>query len=633
MPCEYIFRRGKNSGSHCGKNVMSGMSGMSGMSVKYCSSHVQKVLDLKALPGEILHIIVDYLVASKIDDAKKLDRLEALEQTCKEFRSIVTGKYEALYAALSVAESSCKDVIMTRRGLSHKARCSLLMRSGCQNCNAPRITKIHWPFPTRLCSECINDIIVADYVLPTEYCVHNYNNRECLQRQTYSRYHGASSYRLFLRSDVERSIGYRLHEFPGVYAAQVATWKGRLADTLETTVDALKLRSMTFVNNDMPDFDRVSTEHWQSLTKEALILKVLKISKAKLNIDKVFPREAGMMSRVSNAQDLCSYKARLTDEYVAGEIERHQNSTYVKNAAVALLRKLRESQYFACLTELPPIIASIVKKAEECRGQDTKDSISEAKAQVQKFVYDHEPDGATYFADPVCIKLFKAAVRHPNKTPTDYALFAKMFMREKGYVYERSLPATFANWQHVVDFTKDESHPYKSCLCAYNVELAKMFDAHPYFMTFPESEKLRFFERPESDTLKKLDKDIVDARMRVYVFITDRLPPRSETYFPGDGIAKKLFHASVRYPDMVPEHTTFLSKYLALSKLDNVLEPNLSCWDDMVKYIEDKTNFKNHLGQSFKNHLGQSRCLLCGAASIRLFTHVGLRDHTIAKHK
>ena len=616
MPCEYIFRRGKNSGSSCGKNVVSG---------KYCSSHAQKVLDLKALPGEILHIIVDYLVASKIDDAKKLDRLEALEQTCKEFRSIVSGKYEAFYAAVSV--SSAKDFIMTRRSLSHKDRCSLLMRSGCQSCNAPRITKIHWPFPMRLCSGCINAIVVADHVLSTEYCVHNYTNRDCLLRQTYSRYRGASSYRLYLRSDVERSIGHKLHEFPGVYAAQVATWKGRLADTLGTTVEALKVRSATFVRNDMPDFDQVSTEHWQSLAKEALDAKVAKAydGKDKLCIEWVFPREVDMMSRVPSAHDFSSYQARLTDEYVAGEIERHLNSTYVRQAAVSLLRTLREIRYFSCLVELPPIIAQIVKKAEECRGQDTKDSILEANAQVQKFVSDHELDGgATYFADPVCIKLFNAEVRYPHKTPTNFTLFAQMFMREKGYVYERSLPAAFANWQHVVDFTNDESHPYKSRLFAYNVELARMFDADPYFETFPESEKQRLFERPESDTLEKLDKDIVDVRKRVYAFITDRLP-RSETYFPGDVVGADLFRASVRYPDMVPEHTAFLSKYLALSNLLDVREPDLSCWDDMVKYIEDKTNFKSR--DSF-----QTRCLLCGAASTRLFTFVGLRDHTIAKH-
>ena len=612
--CEYIFRRGKNSGSACGKkSIVAG---------KYCPLHAEKVLELQALPSEIINIIVDNLVASKVSDVKKLDRLEALEQTCNEFRSIVADKYAALYATLCI--TGAKDEAMTRRGLRHKDRCRLLLHTGCQSCKTPRITKIHWPFPTRLCSECVGDIVVADYELP-EYRVYNFSNREFLVRGTYSRYHGASSYRLFLRSDVERSIGHKLHEFPGVYAAQVAERKSLIADALETTVEALTARSATFSGSDTPDRTRVTTEHWQSLANEAFVAKVSGAydGKAKIDFAKLFPVEAGMIGSVSDVSTFCAFEAHMAASMgvhvIAREIERHQNSKYVKNAAAGLLRTLRECAYFSRVTDLPPNIASMVHKA----GEERRGSMSEAKAQVLKHISDHVPDCTAYFTDPIYVRLFLAEVKYPDKAPVDFARFAQKCMHAKGYVHGYSLPTAFASWQDAIDFINDSTHPYKSRLHAYNAQLAKMFDEIPYFKTFPDSEK------PEigTTTFENLDEEFEKARARAVACIAERLPPHPRLYFPDDSVAIRLFHESVRYPNKVPEPKIFLSRYISLKKLHRGRGfESVSCWDDMLKYLEDhKRDVESQIDSR-----GMQTCRLCGTS--RYFTHVGLRDHTRAMH-
>jgi hypothetical protein len=81
-------------------------------------------MDLAALPCELMSIIVDNIVSSGTNNAPKvLDRLEALDGTCKEYHEIVKDKFATLYESLSVSKSRFKDDIMTRRGISYKDRC------------------------------------------------------------------------------------------------------------------------------------------------------------------------------------------------------------------------------------------------------------------------------------------------------------------------------------------------------------------------------------------------------------------------------------------------------------------------------------------------------------------------------
>ena len=146
-PCGYVFRRGARKGATCTRGC--------GPGGKFCTIHVSRVLDVQMFPTEIMRCIV----ANVHDNTAKqtFARMCSLGGTCKEYREIVADQCKTLYEGLvgGGGLDPVNDRVLAAEGMSYKRRLHLLLESGCMRCGAPRITKVHWPFPIRACKGCM----------------------------------------------------------------------------------------------------------------------------------------------------------------------------------------------------------------------------------------------------------------------------------------------------------------------------------------------------------------------------------------------------------------------------------------------------------------------------------------------
>lgn len=244
--CGYVFRRGASKGATCTRGCVPGG--------KFCTIHVSRVLDVQMFPTEIMRCIV----ASVRDNTAKqtFARLCSLGGTCKEYREIVADQcktlYEGLVGGVGGGLDPANDRVLAAEGMSYKRRLHLLLESGCMRCGAPRITKVHWPFPIRACKGCMVALTVPDYVLRNRYKLTDYEGARWIECLWWKRYIGEASYRSYLVSDVERDVGMTLGELEASIEARSAAHIGRIADSLGVSVDELK-RVCQLCRNSFPD--------------------------------------------------------------------------------------------------------------------------------------------------------------------------------------------------------------------------------------------------------------------------------------------------------------------------------------------------------------------------------------------
>jgi hypothetical protein len=114
---------------------------------------------------------------------------------------------------------------LDKYGLTYIQRLSLFLQRGCQACGAPRIKKVHWPFPVRMCTQCFKNMTINDYHLKDDY---NITKRELsgldfLSKVEYVRAYAEKDVegRIYVKKDVERHIGNTLAAYS---AAKATRW-------------------------------------------------------------------------------------------------------------------------------------------------------------------------------------------------------------------------------------------------------------------------------------------------------------------------------------------------------------------------------------------------------------------------
>ena len=104
-------------------------------------------------------------------DATWMGALRGVSGTSRDWRESAAFGWHGVLDDLRAEgkTDAAKEACMDRYGLTPCAKASLLTEIGCQRCGAPRITKVHWPFPVRVCAECVRSVTVSSYRLENEY--------------------------------------------------------------------------------------------------------------------------------------------------------------------------------------------------------------------------------------------------------------------------------------------------------------------------------------------------------------------------------------------------------------------------------------------------------------------------------
>jgi len=294
MPCEYVFKRGASRGTQClRKSCMGG---------KYCTIHMARVLEVQRFPTEIMRCIADNV---KDHGAKQtFARLCALAGTCKEFREIVNERCKTLYQELNLEPAN--DLLLEAAGMPYKRRLHLLLESGCMRCGAPRITKIHWPFPIRVCKACIYELTVPDYVLKNRYKLMNYEGERWIACTGWNRFIGEMSYRSFLVSDVERDVGMKLSRLETTIGARREAHLASIAAHVGVSVKELGESCNLSHNGGFPDVEETIHAFFRSRATKALGERGYERP--------FFPREYNSAGLIKNRHDYQEFLNMLNGE-------------------------------------------------------------------------------------------------------------------------------------------------------------------------------------------------------------------------------------------------------------------------------------------------------------------------------
>jgi hypothetical protein len=147
--CTHVISRGKNVGKVCGK--------------PRCKLHFKN--DKCAGDGEevdwsVLQAVLNHIIGN-VPGRQACRTLIHLQMASKHTRELVQEHVKLAYVA-KLTPDKTRDEVMESVGLSIAQRVELMTGCGCQRCGQPRITKISWPFPIRVCRACLRAITLTE---------------------------------------------------------------------------------------------------------------------------------------------------------------------------------------------------------------------------------------------------------------------------------------------------------------------------------------------------------------------------------------------------------------------------------------------------------------------------------------
>jgi len=232
MACIYGFKRGANAGKTCGRPTKAGG--------EYCGLHAKCVLQLSELPALVHGAVLDGIVDGDDQPEYAYRRLLGLSRSCKYWRGVIAPLWDVLYARMRRYDRRIThhEGDMERYGLTSQQRISLLSQCGCQECGCPRITKVHWPFPIRVCADCFQAMTISDYRLTHDHGIPHdrFEHLGYTTAELWNRHLGSYSLNFYIVSDVQRAIGCRLSAYR---QTAIDTCRARVQSMLGETDAAL----------------------------------------------------------------------------------------------------------------------------------------------------------------------------------------------------------------------------------------------------------------------------------------------------------------------------------------------------------------------------------------------------------
>jgi hypothetical protein len=446
--CKYVFKRGKNRGVACGKpcQAKNTVKYSNHCSEEFCKDHVNKVMDVQKFPTHIMQEIVASIRDK--NHKKEFGRLTNLGATCREYRDIVAGRCEELYKELAVEDEH--DHEMTLENMGFKRRLHLLLESGCQRCKCPRITKIHWPFPMRVCQDCIRAITVPEYVLRERYRLPNYTNRRSIAFATWNRIYGDTTYDCFLIKDVEADLNMSLPQVEaaieqGSHDHKIAIAARLNVPLIELCVDFPRIMQQVF-----PDEARIVAEFYKH--KATKHLAILGYKKSHFNhehiatyaIRSLANYESFIETLLQNREELEQKHGRqLYDEYKVQLI----NSLY---------DLLSSNPYFKHV-DLRPICPMLWDRPANETLDELKVATADASQDVLDFIDEHNIDLSCFKGDTIALNLAKLYIKYPKTEPNNVPEFILAYVKSRQKT-NTSLVHEFYHintWQKAITFIKN----------------------------------------------------------------------------------------------------------------------------------------------------------------------------------
>ena len=429
--CGYIFRRGASKGTQCSRCV-------SASGAKFCSIHVKKVLDVQKFPTEIMRCIV----SSVQDKTLKLafQRLCKLAATCREYRGIVNEQCQVIYDGLNISPD--RDDIMTRENMSAKRRLHLLLESGCTRCGTPRITKVHWPFPLRVCQACIRQITVPDYILETKYKLYQYSGARYIECTGWNRFNGETVYRAYLIKDVERDVGATLDHLQATIDERNTTHIAEIASALDTTVADLKRICCQYMSKNyyFPNKRELIMHYWRGLAKNVLQDRGYQRP--------VFATEYDIANRVVTREDYDGFISMLQNQDAAlvDKMRRQEYENQVKNVASVLYAMLKQDYYFSSVPLQLVIPAFFTRNWTNDTIETLQNDLPVLKLAVANFMEANKL--VLPFTNKIGINIARQMMQYPMRQARIPAFMAAWY---NFYRIDRSDRVHINTWQELVD--------------------------------------------------------------------------------------------------------------------------------------------------------------------------------------
>lgn len=441
MPCKYTFTRGCKKGIVCGQGLND-----------YCSKHRSKTpLQLLQLPSLVISKIVESILNMKIGSKDKFAKLLALYSTCKDFRDAIRPLWKDLYERLYLHPHQQQAMV----DLTYLQRLHLLLETGCQKCGTPRITKIYWPLPVRVCSDCVRELTVNEFALKSEYMVSNYTDERYYWVTYYARFAGERQMKVYLRKHVEKKIGCKLEE------AYLNDTKRAIAQSLGIPEGELVKLSISFKLVVQPLEKDVEKEYYTNLAKKKL--------QGVGNIEGPLLTYKKEINRIINKSSYEQWYNKF--DMVAQEYEQYQKAKYVRQAyeqgIQTMNHHLHQDPYFSCLTleDVPGIAELFVRSTDESEAI-VSEKMQSGLQIIKSFVQDNSLNKTGY---RIVDKEISKWIQYPSHHPTVFEFICHYMGK---YEFTSTLGSYYMNnvqtWHQVNNFIIGNQQKHKCFQCKTN---------------------------------------------------------------------------------------------------------------------------------------------------------------------
>jgi hypothetical protein len=510
MPsCAYIFKKGKNVGNVCGK--------------ENCRMHKPLVV-FESFPDALIPIIIEKVIRMRIPHKEIFKRLLSYQMISKEFKFIVDKNWVNLYNILDIDNTQRENAKM----LTYKQKLHLFLETGCQRCDAVRITKIHWPFPIRICQNCIKDVCITEYRLKKEFFI-DYKSEVFINYINVSPWHrnrGITNFKFYWKYLVEKDIGKKLID------SFMNDHKREIARELEIPYKDILLHSYKYKLEAYPSKQTVEEEYYKSLANIKFKKEIKQYDNLPAHqIDNKHIRDENCaIGQIKNKTD---YETWLNTRMVVFK------ENYNKFLKVKIYNKFYDDEcskitysvigipYFSKFNWRNIDSVDIQKLSIRDKENDTieliKNDLPDCKKAVAEFIKNNKPE---YFENNKYAQYaFDQTTRYPAKIPDNVNEFCRLYFAYQMIPeqYTNNIVKSIKTWNDTLELVEKSTHDCACEICNIRFDYISFLEhdylIHASFKELPLQNKIDWYEWINKKPLSgRHYKSPLDIDLMLFVF-------------------------------------------------------------------------------------------------------------------